>query len=219
MLFDAGPDFRAQALANQITRLDAVLLTHAHYDHVAGLDDLRPLIPAEQSIPIYAQEATLQGVRERFSYAFAPAQDGTSRPSLNLIQIEHYRPFDIGKVSITPFDVMHGTWLITGFRVGRLGYITDASMLPAASRALLHGLDVLVVNALRFKAHATHFSLEEALHVVEELRPRRTYLVHLTHYFEHATVNAELPPGVSLAYDGLSIEIAGSQGQSVCGLL
>jgi phosphoribosyl 1,2-cyclic phosphate phosphodiesterase len=209
ILIDAGPDFRSQALAQGIMHLDAVLLTHSHYDHVAGLDDLRPLADSSDPMPIYGNRTTLEQVRERFSYAFTPSSDASTRPALDLMPIENYTPFSIGPVNIIPFDVIHGTWTITGFRIGRLGYVTDASELPPATLDLLRNLDVLVLNALRFTPHPTHFNLEQALAVIADLRPRRAFLVHTNHAFDYQTVNATLPPNVALAHDGLDITISG----------
>lgn len=214
ILIDAGPDFRSQALRHRIGSLDAVCLTHAHYDHVAGLDDLRPLtMRSGSSMPIYGHPDTLASVRERFEYAFRPPTDGSTRPDMQLLPIEHYTtfavPFNGSTLPLLPFDVWHGSGLVTGYRVGKLGYITDASYLPDATLALLHGLDVLVINALRYRPHPTHFSLEQALAVIEQLQPARAYLVHLTHAFEHAAVNRELPAGVALAHDGLTVTVGG----------
>ncbi|NJP05688.1 MAG: MBL fold metallo-hydrolase [Chloroflexaceae bacterium] len=205
LLIDTGPDFRTQALANGITHIDAVLLTHSHYDHVAGMDDLRPLTRYGDTMPIYGSPATLRDVRQRFSYAFEDASDGSTRPALELLPVT--RRFAIGPTWIVPFDVEHGTWTITGYRFGNLAYATDASGLSVESRRTLQGLDVLVLDALRFRPHPTHFSLAEALAVIEELRPRRTFLVHMNHDIDHASVSAFLPPGVALAYDGLCIEV------------
>jgi phosphoribosyl 1,2-cyclic phosphate phosphodiesterase len=208
LLIDAGPDFRAQALTNRLATLDALLLTHAHYDHVAGIDDLRPLaIQSGSHMPVYGSTATLDDVRTRFSYAFATAADGTTRPALDLHPIRHYEPFAINPLQIMPFDVQHGTRTITGYRFGRLGYVTDASDLPPATIDLLHDLDVLVINALRFQPHVNHYSLEQALAMIAELQPRQAFLVHLSHAFDHALVNQQLPPGVALAHDGLQVEI------------
>lgn len=207
ILIDVGPDFRTQALTYQIHHLDAVLLTHSHYDHIAGLDDLRPLADAEHPMPIYANTQTLKDLRERFSYAFASQSSGSTRPSLQLFDIHNYVPFALGNTSILPFDIRHGTWTITGYRIGNLGYVTDASAIPSASLELLYDLDVLILNALRYTPYPTHFSLAEALAVIATVRPRRAFLVHLNHAFDHATVNAFLPPGVALAYDGLDIQI------------
>ncbi len=209
LLFDAGPDLRQQALTIGLKRLDAVLLTHAHADHVAGLDDLRPLNFAQKAaIPIYGTPPTLGFVRERFDYAFADASDGSTRPSLELTEVADSVPFQIGPVPIMPFDIQHGTWTITGFRIGSLGYVTDASAIPPSSLAHLHGLDLLVLNALRLTPHPTHFSLDQALAMIDKIGPRRALLVHMTHDMEHHAINAMLPEHVRLAYDGQIVEIA-----------
>jgi phosphoribosyl 1,2-cyclic phosphate phosphodiesterase len=208
LLFDAGPDFRAQALAAGLRSLDAVLLTHSHFDHVAGLDDLRPLCHGIGSMPVYGSPRTLADVRQRFAYAFEDdSSSGSTRPSLELRPAGE--PFAVGDTEIYPFDVLHGTWTITGYRVGGLGYITDASKIPPESWELLGGLDVLVLNALRREPHPTHYTVAEAVEVVAALRPRRAFLVHMTHGIDHAADSAALPPGVEFAYDGLELEIEG----------
>jgi phosphoribosyl 1,2-cyclic phosphate phosphodiesterase len=206
LLIDAGPDFRTQAIHAHITHLDAVLLTHSHFDHTAGLDDLRPLVRGDNPMPIYGSPRTLADVRDRFAYAFsATASVGSTRPSIELRTIDG--PFCVGEIAITPLAVMHGTWPINGFRISGLGYITDASYLPPETLAQLHNLELLVINALRFEPHPTHFSLAQALEIITELRPKKARIVHMTHAMEHATVNASLPPGVELAYDGLEMEL------------
>jgi phosphoribosyl 1,2-cyclic phosphate phosphodiesterase len=216
LLIDAGPDLRQQALAVGLTRLDAVLLTHAHADHVSGLDDLRPLNFAQRSsIPIYGAPSTLAFVRERFAYAFTNGSEGSTRPALELIEIHSQRPFRINNmVEVAPFDIKHGTWTITGFRIGRLGYVTDASFIPPESLGYLRGLDVLVLNALRQTTHPTHFSLDEARALIDELRPQHALLVHMTHDLDHATINLALPDHIQLAYDGQIVEIAGDSSYS-----
>lgn len=209
VLFDAGPDLRQQALAVGLRRVDAVLLTHGHADHVSGLDDLRPLNFAQRSaIPLYGTADTLAMIRERFDYAFVNGSEGSTRPALDLIAIQSQSPFRINGIQVTPFDVRHGTWTITGFRIGRLGYVTDASYIPDESLELLHGLDVLVLNALRLTAHPTHFTVAEACALVETLQPRRALLVHMTHDLDHDAINATLPENIRLAHDGQVVEIA-----------
>lgn len=205
ILIDAGPDFRTQALAAGLTALDGVLLTHSHFDHVAGLDDLRPLCHRMGCVPVYGSERTLADVRERFAYAFVETSAGSTRPSLDLRPID--APFTLGGTTITPLPIIHGTWPITGYRVGNLGYITDASHIPPDTWAQLGDLDVLVLNALRQEPHPTHYSIDQALAVIAELRPRRAYLVHMTHNVEHVTTSAVLPSGVALAYDGLEVTV------------
>jgi phosphoribosyl 1,2-cyclic phosphate phosphodiesterase len=212
LLFDAGPDLRQQALKVGLRRVDAVLLTHAHADHIAGLDDLRPLNFAQRAaIPLYGSTPTLQLVRKHFDYAFAEKSDGSTRPALELAQVDNAAAFQIGPVGVMPFEVLHGTWSITGFRVGGLGYVTDASAIPPSSLAQLRGLDLLVLNALRLKPHPTHFSLGEALEQIDKLKPRRALLVHMTHDIAHAATNATLPDHVRLAYDGQVVDIADDQ--------
>ncbi|NNJ10417.1 MBL fold metallo-hydrolase [Chloroflexales bacterium ZM16-3] len=205
LLIDAGPDFRAQALAVGLRHIDAVILTHSHFDHIAGIDDLRPICGASGCVPIFGSPRTLADVRERFAYAFEESSVGSTRPSIELRPVEG--PFAIGPTQIIPLEIIHGTWSITAYRIGGLGYVTDASAIPAQSWELLRGLDVLVLNALRYKPHPTHFSLSQALAVIADLRPRRAFLVHMTHAFDHAAASAELPPGVEFAYDGLEIHV------------
>jgi phosphoribosyl 1,2-cyclic phosphate phosphodiesterase len=209
VLFDAGPDLRQQALAAGLARVDAVLLTHAHADHVSGLDDLRPLNFAQRSaIPLYGTAGTLSFIRSRFDYAFVNGSEGSTRPALELKEIQNGYSFRIGPVEVLPFEVQHGTWRITGFRIGRLGYVTDASFIPPGSLEYLRELDVLVLNALRQAAHPTHFSVDQARAIVAELRPRQALLVHMTHDLDHDSTNAALPAGLRLAYDGQQVDIA-----------
>lgn len=207
LLIDAGPDFRLQAIAAGISHLDAVLLTHSHFDHVAGLDDLRPLTFGDRTMPIYGSAATLADVRVRFAYAFDESSQGSTRPRIELHTIAG--EFAAAGLAVRALDVIHGTWTITAYRVGGLGYVTDASAIPPESRAQLTELDVLVLNALRPEPHPTHFSLDQALAVIQDLRPRRAFLVHMTHAIDHASAERLLPPHVRLAYDGLEVEIQG----------
>ncbi|NTW97520.1 MAG: MBL fold metallo-hydrolase, partial [Oscillochloris sp.] len=184
ILIDAGPDFRAQALAADLRHVDAVILTHSHFDHIAGIDDLRPLCGHGSCVPIFGSPHTLADVRKHFDYAFSETSVGSTRPNIELRPIE--TPFQIGLTDIIPLAITHGTWSITAYRIGGLGYVTDANEIPAESWELLRGLDVLVLNALRYEPHPTHFSLAQALEVIAELRPQRAFLVHMTHAFDHA---------------------------------
>jgi phosphoribosyl 1,2-cyclic phosphate phosphodiesterase len=171
---------------------------------------LRPLNFAQKAaIPLYGTQPTLKFVRKHFDYAFSEGSQGSTRPSLELVEIHDSIAFQVGSVPVMPFDIYHGTWTITGFRIGSLGYVTDASAIPPASLAQLYGLDLLVLNALRHQPHPTHFSLDQALEQIEVLRPRRALLVHMTHDMEHQAVNTALPDHVRLAFDGQIVEIGG----------
>ncbi len=206
VLIDAGPDLRAQVLQHQVHHVDAVILTHSHADHVGGIDDLRPFTrQAHGGLPIFGDHHTLRRVRHQFDYAFDPAPSLSTRPQLKLCEVDG--PFQVGALEVVPFTVYHGPQAILGYRFGRLAYITDGKTLPATTMAALTGLDTLVINALRYEDHPLHFTVDEALAVVELLAPRQALFVHITHDLEHATVNASLPRNVRLAYDGEVIEI------------
>ncbi len=206
LLIDAGPDMRTQVLRHQVRQLDAVLLTHAHADHVGGIDDLRPFTMRDQrDLPIYGDGATLARVRHQFDYAFDPAPSLSTRPRLDTREISG--PFRVGDVAIEPFEVLHGPHSITGYRFGPLAYVTDAKALPTQTMAKLRGLQVLIINALRRVDHPLHLTLDEALTVVEKLAPQQAFFVHITHDLDHCATNAELPPYAQLAYDGQVIEI------------
>ncbi len=207
VLIDAGPDMRQQVLAHRVHHLDAVLLTHSHADHIGGIDDLRPFTMRDgRDLPIYGDAVTLARVRYQFDYAFDPAPSLSTRPRLALRPLTD--PTRIGSLVVEPLDVRHGPHPITGYRFGPLAYITDGKTLPPETMARLHGIDVLIINALRYIDHPLHFTLDEALAIVEQLAPRHAYFVHITHDLEHAVVNAALPPNAQLAYDGQVIEIA-----------
>lgn len=204
LLIDAGPDFRAQAIAAGLRRIDAVLLTHAHFDHVAGLDDLRPFCLRQGALPIYGSPQTLADVRQRFAYAFDETSTGSSRPAITLCAVE--APFHVGPLVIVPIAVPHGTWTITAYRIGPLGYVTDASAVPPAAIERLRGVQVLVLNALRAEPHPTHLSIAEAGEVARLVGAPRTFLVHMAHTVDYCA-DYGLPPGVTFAYDGLEIDI------------
>jgi phosphoribosyl 1,2-cyclic phosphate phosphodiesterase len=202
---DTGPDFRSQMLRNKVSDLNAVLLTHSHKDHIAGLDDIRSFnFIHSKNMPLYADARTLARIRVEFDYAFST--EYPYGPQLIMNELDG-QPFSVGPVAVQPIRVLHGGMGVYGFRIGNMAYITDANEIPDASMALLQGLDVLVLNALRHKAHYSHFTLSEALQVVEELKPKRAYFTHISHQLGlHADIERDLPPHIRLAYDGLVVE-------------
>lgn len=205
LLIDAGPDLRQQALRSRIQRLDAVLLTHEHMDHVAGIDELRAFnFSQQQAMDLFGLPRTLGAVRSMFHYAFAE-QKYPGVPELRLLPVEH-EPFTVEGLRVIPIGIMHDRLPILGFRVADVAYITDAKTIVQEERAKLQDLDVLVINALRIKPHHSHLNVQEALDLVAELRPRRTFFTHISHMLgTHAEVSKDLPPGVELAYDALIV--------------
>lgn len=213
ILIDASPELRLQAIAAGIDCIDAVLFTHVHADHVAGFDDLRRFNEKVQAhLPVYANEFTASQLRQRFAYGFEdmyPFYGGKPDLTMNVFD----GPFDLFGHTVTPIPVMHGRWLVNGFRFGPLVYMTDAKVIDESSIDLMRGADVLVINALREKPHPTHLSLSEALDVIEEVRPRQAYLVHISHEMSHATASAQLPPHVHVAWDGLCVDVSQTREQ------
>jgi phosphoribosyl 1,2-cyclic phosphate phosphodiesterase len=206
VLIDTATDLRLQAVGAGLERLDAILFTHPHADHVNGLDEVRRFNELQGIVlPCYGQAETLATLRRRFSYIWDETQLGGGKPQLELRPVEG--PFEIGGMVFAPIEAWHGRMPIWGYRFGRTAYLTDASAIPDASMALLEDLDLLILNTLRRRPHPTHFSLEQSLAVVAQLKPRRAYFTHLSHDLEHEATNAVLPPGVELAYDGLQIEV------------
>ena len=207
ILIDCGPDFRAQMLRAGVARLDALLLTHKHYDHTAGIDDLRPYT-SFKTFPIYADDDTAQQVRSMFPYCFSEVKY-PGVPNIELRSIEAMTPFGIGGIEVVPIRVFHGKLPIVGYRFGKLAYITDMSRIEPAELEKLKGVEVLVLNALRFaKPHPTHNTVLDALHVVDYLSPRETYFTHMMHHVGlHAKIEKCLPQRVYFAYDGLEVEI------------
>ena len=207
ILVDTSTDLRQQALANGIDRVDAILFTHSHADHIMGLDDVRRFnVMQAGAIPAYADERTATDLRRSFSYVFNPPHEkGGGIPEIALTTITG--PFNVGGVGIQPVPIFHGARPILGFRFGGLAYLTDCNRLADEAWPLLDGVDVLILDALRHRPHPTHFTVAEALQVVERIQPRQTYLTHVCHDLAHAATNQSLPPGVELAYDGLALTI------------
>lgn len=209
VVVDTGPDFRYQMLREDVRRLDAVLVTHAHKDHIGGMDDVRAFnYQQQQSIPIYGTEATHDALKREFYYAFGE-QKYPGVPRLELRPIVAGNVFRIGTHSIMPIEVMHYKMPVIGFRIGSFAYITDAKTVSDRSKKLLKGVQVLVVNALQEEPHISHFTKEEALAFAEEVQAEKTYLTHISHRFgKHEDIQQTLPEGVFVAYDRLVIDIA-----------
>jgi phosphoribosyl 1,2-cyclic phosphate phosphodiesterase len=207
VLVDTATDLRQQALTQGLTRVDAILFTHSHADHIMGLDEVRRFnVMQRAAIPAFADARTAADVRRTFHYIFdPPAEKGGGVPQIDLQTIDG--PFAIGALDVVPIPVCHGPRPILGFRFGAFAYLTDCNRIPDESWPLLQGLDVLVLDALRHRAHPTHFTVAEAVDVVSRLVPRRAYLTHICHDLPHAATNAALPANVELAYDGLRLDI------------
>lgn len=207
ILIDTSPDFRFQALQYRIDRLDAILYTHSHADHILGLDDVRPFnFFQKREIPIYASADSLEVIKRTFAYVFDCAPSESSRPRLRAHVFDE-EPLTVEGVEIQPVRLPHGNGTVHGFRIGDCAYLTDHSEVPAASLEKLAGLDVLFLDALRHKPHPTHSTVEESLKTVEALQPRRAFFTHISHDLLHAAVEARLPANVRIAYDGLQIPI------------
>ena len=205
ILIDISPDFREQCLANSIERIDSILLTHTHADHLHGLDDIRIFnFIQKKSIPIYANKKHLKEVKRRFYYMFKKSPGLVPQVELNEIKGE----FELFGKTIQPLRVVHAPNMeVTGYRIDDFAYITDCKTLPDRSKQSLQGLEVLVLNALRSSTHPAHLNLEEALALIDELKPKRAYLVHMSHDFEHEKLCNELPKHIRPAYDGLTITL------------
>ena len=210
LLVDSPTDLRFQLLREGIGLAHAVLFTHEHADHLFGLDDVR-LFPYHlgHRLPLYCEESVEQRIRKSFDYAFAEPVDyhAGGIPQLEIRRITT-EPFDVLGAHVVPVRLLHGRFDVLGFRFGNVAYCTDTNKIPAESWELLKGLDVLILDALRPKPHATHFGLDEAIDVARRLAPRQTYFTHVSHELEHVSTNAALPAGMELAYDGLRVPLA-----------
>jgi phosphoribosyl 1,2-cyclic phosphate phosphodiesterase len=208
LLVDTGPDLRQQALANEVTRVDAVLFTHGHADHILGLDEVRRFNAIQGgAIPCYANAETWETLRRTFSYIF----DGMPRlgggiPQLEVLEIGG--PFTVHGVRVIPVPLWHGHMPVLGFRFGNFAYLTDCNRLDDEAWELVRGIDTLVIDALRDRPHSTHFSVQEALDVIARIAPRCAFTTHMTHDLGHAATSSRLPAGVELAYDGLVLDVS-----------
>jgi phosphoribosyl 1,2-cyclic phosphate phosphodiesterase len=209
MVIDVSADFRQQALREKIDRLDALLITHCHADHVFGLDDIRPINFRRGPVPVYGSEDTWRGLRRIFSYIFDREHVGGGLPQLVPHVIEGV--FETCGLWVTPVPVVHGKGEVTGFRFGdaraQAAFITDCNLIPDESLKKLRGLELLIIDALRYKPHPTHLHVEQSLAYIAELKPRRALLTHIGHDIKHNEASLRLPENVDLAYDGLSVEL------------
>jgi len=211
ILVDTSTDLRQQALANGVLRVDAILFTHSHADHVMGLDDSRRFSQMQQgSIPCYADALTVASLQKTFYYVFDPqTEQGGGLPQIELHTIDG--PFSIGGVLVQPIPLMHGARPIVGFRFGDFAYLTDTNHIPDEAWPLLAGVKTVILDALRHRPHPTHFTVAEAIAAAERIQCRQTYLTHICHDLPHVATNQALPKGVELAYDGLQLTIEAAQ--------
>jgi len=193
-----------QLIREKVTQLDAVLQTHDHADHLNGIDDVR-VFTRSKPMPFYASQEVVEETRKRFSYIFSNQVPGGGTPSLDM-RIADPKGFTIGSLEIVPIPIYHGCKTILGYRIGSIAYLTDCSGIPEESYPLLNGVGTLIIGALRYRTHPTHFSIDQALDVSRKINPEKTYLTHFCHDVDHAVIEKELPVGIHPAYDGLTIE-------------
>ena len=205
ILIDTSTEFRLQAVKNNIRSLDAILYTHAHADHLHGLDDIRPLT-VKQPVPIYASAATARDIEKRFDYIFKHTQKGGGKPRVILHEIGE-QPFFPADVKVTPVPVLHGNIEVFGYRIGDMAYITDCSLIPESSYKLLEGIKVLILGALRYRPHSTHFNFELAIEASRRIGAERTLFTHLCHDASHRELISFLPKKIEPAYDGLYLDV------------
>ena len=206
ILIDTGPDLRNQALRENINRVNAVLYTHTHADHLHGIDDLRAFcVMQRQQIPLYANAEAIAHISQKFGYTLREPCNFWEMPVLRVESIES--PFKLFGVTITPIPVMHGKSHIFGYRVGNIAYLTDVSVIPEESFAFLENLDILLIDCLREAAHPTHINIEQSLAYISRINAKQSYLIHMTHEIEYASLNNKLPKDVFVGFDGLKLHV------------
>lgn len=205
ILIDTGPDLRAQSLRAGLIRIDAVLYTHTHADHLHGIDDLRAFCQIQKmQIPLYGKLDAMQHIQAKFGYAIREVGDFWEMPILSINPISE--PFEIFGIRVTPIPVKHGYSEILGYRIGNLAYLTDVSEIPEASLALLADLDILIIDCLRYKPHYTHINVEQSIAYAGLIKARSTYFIHMTHDLEYEKLSGEVPESMYVAYDGLKLK-------------
>lgn len=207
-VIDCGPDFRQQLLTNPIQQLDAILFTHEHSDHTAGIDDIRPFFFRQGDIPIYAHKRVVESLKRRFDYIFADEDRYPGAPAVKVHQIDKDHSFPLGDLEVVPIEAFHNRLPVLGFRIKDFAYLTDIKRIEETEVKKLNDLKVLVVNALRIESHYSHFNLEEAVKFAQKIGAEKTYFTHISHLLGfHDEVEARLPENVHLAYDNLKITI------------
>ncbi len=208
LVVDCGPDFRQQMLQHNVTHMDALLFTHEHSDHTAGLDDIRPFFFRQGDIPIYAHKRVIGELERRFDYIFQKENKYPGAPNVQINEVQNNKSFNLGDILVTPINVSHGGLQVFGYRFNNFAYLTDVKTIAKEEKEKLKDLDVIVVNALREEPHYSHFNLEEALEFIAEVKPKKAYFTHISHLLGfHAEVEKKLPENIHLAYDGLQLDL------------
>lgn len=207
-VIDCGPDFRQQMLRTNCRKLDAIIFTHEHADHTTGIDDVRPYFFRQGKIPIYLHERVLNSLHNRFAYIFDPKQKYPGAPDFEVNLITKENDFQILGLNITPIEAVHYKLPVLGFRLGKFAYLTDVKTISDKEMLKLNGLDTLVINALRYESHPSHLNIDEALEIIDQVKPKQTFFTHISHNMGfHEEVCRSLPKSVSLAFDGLVLEV------------
>ena len=207
-VIDCGPDFRQQMLKTNCRKLDAIIFTHEHADHTTGIDDVRPYFFRQGKIPIYLHERVLNSLHNRFAYIFDPKQKYPGAPDFEVNLITKENDFQILGLNMTPIEAVHYKLPVLGFRLGKFAYLTDVKTISDKEMLKLNGLDTLVINALRYESHPSHLNIEEALEIIDQVKPKQTFFTHISHNMGfHEEVCRSLPKSVSLAFDGLVLEV------------